>query len=342
LLDHFGAGASLAVLTFGAFLAGSIWSEMIPNLIRRLHWLVIVIPVQKVRIWKHGREGLIDKTIEFINNLPTWDDSRFLAGDYRRSIDELVRSKMFESVNSSEAFKSAVRSRLYVTEYEQESGTSKQEILSENIICRTIDIDRHVQEIIGGAKRIPVRLLGKEMEIWNSWDRLRAEGEFRCSLATAGAVLVASAVHGISPLWVLLTPIILILWSQGERKFRAAFAELYEALIAERVSIKELERISDHEQLHWLRAVREPLSEAGKEVLATSSRIQRQWKEYDEWRSGEAHAKALKALHEQLVRQRDLELKGGKSNNSVRDPRSGAAGEGGTEGSNSRTETGDT
>ncbi|WAL64511.1 hypothetical protein ORV05_26605 [Amycolatopsis cynarae] len=260
--------ATVATVTFIAFIAGALWSEIIPAVVRFSVWYSWVRPLQIIRTRQLVKQYNLDKAIEFENSLPTREESRFFSGPFLGRIEKLVRLKVYQKVNQNPEFRSEVEKRLYKTEL---SGSHADE-LDEELACRTVDIRRHTTDVVSGARRIPTRLLGKEMEIWNLWDRLRAEGDFRCAVASSTAVLILVTAVKLSPILLSLLPLVIILWIQGEGKYREAFGALYESLISGRVAISELERIGEPGQTFWFRAVREPLSEEGMRKLEATTR----------------------------------------------------------------------
>ncbi len=89
--------------------------------------------------------------------------------------------------------------------------------------------------------RLPARLVGQEKEVWDIWDRLRAESEFRAAIA-GPLVFVGLAVWPTSR----VVPVILCAAGGGlillaAEKRRAAKGQLFEVAAAGRVSLPSIE-----------------------------------------------------------------------------------------------------
>ena len=104
-------------------------------------------------------------------------------------------------------------------------------------------VEGTIEELRHDLLLLPARLVGKEPEIYERWDRLRAEAEFRISVALpllALALVLAIRLH---PVFVLLILLSGYLVQEGLAKSRAATSQLAESLRAGRVSSPVLDRV---------------------------------------------------------------------------------------------------
>lgn len=266
-VEILGQAGSLALVTFIAFLVGTLWSDVIPALTRRVAWFLIVHPLQQRKVRKLAKDYRLDAMAEYSNNLPTWNESRYFTKQYRPQIEQLVKRRLLATVNSSAQLREAARARLYRTEVTWVSDAEFE--ADDDVVLRVFDVRRHAVEVVDGTHSIHSRLLGKEPEIWNTWDRLRSEAEFRSSVSTSLIALSVPIIEVGSPLWLLLlVPISAILFAQGELKFRRAFSTLFESLVSGRVSMHELEKLDDPDQVYLARGRKEHVSNGRSRLTA--------------------------------------------------------------------------
>ncbi|GAA3033779.1 hypothetical protein Aglo01_41680 [Actinokineospora globicatena] len=234
LAVQLGPAATIGAATFAAFVLGSIWVDLIPNGARRAI-RIAKTPMYFFWIWRSVNHGLIDKAISFIDSaIAGAGESRI-----RDAIGSMVRQRVMMRVAEDGDFADAVRGQL------KDFERNVQIPLIENEgVFQVVDVNRHVTEILRNIDNVPMRLLGAEPDLWNTWDRIRAEGEFRTALATALIPLGVVLAHNISQWNALIVLISICLWVLGNRKMRQAKSMIYDALVSGRVSMPELERFN--------------------------------------------------------------------------------------------------
>jgi hypothetical protein len=112
-----------------------------------------------------------------------------------------------------------------------------------------IRIEEHLVSLRDDLHRVPARLVGKEQEIYERWDRLRAESEFRLSIAPP--LLMLSIVLGghLSPISLLLIIPTAYLVHEGIESRTAADIQLAESIRVERITSPPLARLKSGEPL---------------------------------------------------------------------------------------------
>jgi hypothetical protein len=98
-------------------------------------------------------------------------------------------------------------------------------------------------------RRVPARLVGKEQEIYERWDRLNAESEFRLSIAMPLLILSIVLAVRSSPVSLLLIIPITYLIYEGIESRTAADIQLAESIRAERITSPPLARLKSGEPL---------------------------------------------------------------------------------------------
>jgi hypothetical protein len=115
-----------------------------------------------------------------------------------------------------------------------------------------IRTDEHLISLRDDLPRVPARLVGKEQEIYERWDRLRAESEFRLSIALPLLVLSVVLAVRFSPISLLLIIPTIYLIYEGIESRTAADIQLAESLRAERITSPPLARLKSGEPLWHL------------------------------------------------------------------------------------------
>jgi len=265
---YVGSGATLACVTFLAFLLGSMWSDSIPAALRWLTWLALTKPREYFLMRSIRRHLLFDKVAAAIAELPTRNESLFFGRRYREQLRQLVCNLVRREVRDNADYSREFFARLY--EREMPNNDS---IVYDSVIERVVDVRRHIDEIVADAKNIPARLLGKESDTWNSWDRLRAEAEFRAGVATS-LIPFSIVLAWNSSNWYLLIILAAVhLWILGERKGAEALGNLYESLVAERVTLSSVDNVKNFQHVTWLRADTTNVPPESRENLRISAMV---------------------------------------------------------------------
>lgn len=189
----------------------------------------------------------MDRAIEYIDVLQERAGRHGVPDSTKKALTAVVREKIIQGVLEDGDFRKSVLDRLHGNETWSNAPHERE------VVFQVVDLNRHVAKIVNDIKNVPARLLGAEQELWNAWDRLRAEGEFRISLATALIPLGLALSLKISP-WCVVTGVFCVtLWVLGERKSRQATSMLFESLMAGRVSTVEFDRTGTQNGTYWLR-----------------------------------------------------------------------------------------
>ncbi len=130
--------------------------------------------------------------------------------------------------------------QLFAAEVERDLLAPRAAYHFEVIFNEVID-GREWQKVLEeDLSRLPARLVGQEKEVWDIWDRLRAESEFRAAIA-GPLVFVGLAVWPTSR----VVPVILCAAGGGlillaAEKRRSAKGQLFEVAAAGRVSLPSI------------------------------------------------------------------------------------------------------
>ena len=114
-----------------------------------------------------------------------------------------------------------------------------------------INVDDHMIEVANDLLRLPVYLLGKDQEVWNSWDRKRSEAEFRVTVALALAALYVVVALHVSSSWLFGLTSSVVLFILGLRKSRESHSILVDFAISRRVQLSVLESLHGPLDVHW-------------------------------------------------------------------------------------------
>jgi hypothetical protein len=106
-----------------------------------------------------------------------------------------------------------------------------------------VDLERYVEDCIADLPSLAARLVGKEPDVYGTYDRLRAESEFRVGVAVPLATLFITLAYRSTPLWVLGILPCIALAELGRRSSMQAFGQLAESLNAKRLDSPVLEGI---------------------------------------------------------------------------------------------------
>jgi hypothetical protein len=146
------------------------------------------------------------------------------------------------------------------------------------IIERRVDVERCLRDLEREFALVPMRLLGREPELFGEYDRLRAEGEFRSAVAFALCVnLMVLGSYGRLPLLIAAPGVLLgvLLFAAGVGRLTAAHDTLAAALRSDRLEMQTF-----HQYLGGQLPLRRETASA----------------EYPGWVLGEYEIQALRAI----------------------------------------------
>jgi hypothetical protein len=124
---------------------------------------------------------------------------------------------------------------------------------SQRIVKTVVNVDRHTAEIHEELQLTPERLVGDKPVMYEQWDRLRAESEFRQAIVPPlFAIIAALFSRGVlsSPLGLIFLVPPLVILAQGIRKENAADSQLIQALEAGVIPAASIERLTTTD-LYW-------------------------------------------------------------------------------------------
>lgn len=250
LAGYAGVGPSLAALTFLAYIIGSLWIEMVSPVVRAMLHKAVLSPYYGIRI-----KVMVRRAQKSLDEVAIYGNNRLLDPDFmvheerfRKRLEKIIVDRIRRAYTDVPEFKVAFKERLSPDQVE---GIGIAPL--PQLVTRVMDIRHHVNDLAEDFRNVPARLLGKEPDVWNSWDRLRSEAEFRTAISTAVFTLsVALAVRVSSWLIVIGLLVSSALWSLGTKKERSANSVLFEAVMANRVDLYELIKLSDPRQVRWL------------------------------------------------------------------------------------------
>jgi len=129
---------------------------------------------------------------------------------------------------------------------------------AERIVKTVVDVDRHAVEINGELMLAPERLVGDKPAMYEQWDRLRAESEFRQAVVPPLFAIIATLFsRGVlsRPLGLFFIVPPLVILAQGIRKENAADGQLIQALEAGVIPATPIERLTTTD-LYWFSSTR--------------------------------------------------------------------------------------
>jgi hypothetical protein len=203
------------------------------------------------RAWEDIRETLVrarefikeddPRTFHVIETL-TVRSSNFDAFSYRPNEEEEIS---FAYTNIPDlARKARVGIHLIALQTPETSETLKNNVLIRHELGRKmVDLERYVDDCIADLPSLAARLVGKEPDVYGTYDRLRAESEFRVGVAVPLATLFITLAYRSTPLWVLGILPCIALAELGRRSSMQAFGQLAESLNAKRLDSPVLEGI---------------------------------------------------------------------------------------------------
>jgi hypothetical protein len=113
------------------------------------------------------------------------------------------------------------------------------------MVAATLDVPGVALALERDLERLPARLVGQEKEVWDSWDRLRAESEFRGAIAGPLVLLGIAAMPYQAGPSVLTIVAGFCLGVLARQKRRAATSQLREVVLAGRVDVPALETLKE-------------------------------------------------------------------------------------------------
>lgn len=119
-------------------------------------------------------------------------------------------------------------------------------------LLRIIDFEPHAAAIEADLPGLPTRLLGREPEIWSSWDRAKSESEFRVTVSLCLTGFFGVLVWRASPWWGIGVLVALVILLQGYLKDREADRILVECLRSGRLESASLTRLADASKVAWV------------------------------------------------------------------------------------------
>jgi hypothetical protein len=272
LVTFLGTTSTLAAITFIAFLCGALWVEVIPLAVSAI--LVVLrnsLSVRRVR--RHVRKHYdLDAAARLASRGP--DEVT------RSMLRQAVFARIREAYGTDEQFRDVYHKKIASLPPQRlPAGSSA---VDDIIIEKVIDMRGVENRLLGDLGNVPARLLGKEPEVWSAWDRMKSEGEFRQSTATALVPLIAISSMRFSPWYLPAVLACIVFWMVGERKARAAEALLVGSVVAGRVPLNELEKVVDLNQVPWSKGLPDESNQPSRSWQEFGLEIERSRREFEE------------------------------------------------------------
>jgi hypothetical protein len=129
---------------------------------------------------------------------------------------------------------------------------------SERIVKTVVDVDRHARDIAEELGLTPERLVGDEPAMYEQWDRLRAESEFRQAIVPPLFAIIAALFSREVLTWPfglfsIVPPLVILV--QGIGKENKADSQLIQALEAGVIPAAPIERLTTTD-LYWFGSTR--------------------------------------------------------------------------------------
>jgi hypothetical protein len=118
------------------------------------------------------------------------------------------------------------------------------------LLTLLINVEGYVLDIVHESQTAPARLLGKEPDLYNAYDRCVGESDFRIALALPLFGLIGALVYRGGPWWLFLLPLPVLLISLGYVSVIEAKEMLAAAMATERLESPSLARIA-REPTDW-------------------------------------------------------------------------------------------
>ena len=237
LANWLGPAATLAALTFIAYLIGTIFEGTLYSLPRRRAWWVPKwlwrrLP-NRIRRWLffprslrpsyRAMQYLLEsrfenalltdpKLLDRLKDLERFErkekKSPSTITEFREGRERQGNPQDPKRKTSVQVISAVQHDQLYYRasgEQPSESQEDPQALSWETWVhrIRHVDVDQHYDEVGEDLNQIPARLMGKEPELWSFWDRLRSEADFRFVMSYASAILFAVLAIFYQPLWIL-------------------------------------------------------------------------------------------------------------------------------------------
>lgn len=189
-------------ISFLAYLVGIIWEGLVRPTLRRI-----------------TKSDLVPIAVAYV------DDRRVYSGIDRAlmPIRRAVRDRLIQRFERDASARNELAERLDAAEEKLQKDRSAPkgatfamagEMLSRaieekdvvsyyHIVGDLVAIDAYYDDCARELERVPPRLLGKDPDLWNAWDRIRSEAEFRASLTGPVAALVIVLAFRLDWIWLL-------------------------------------------------------------------------------------------------------------------------------------------
>jgi hypothetical protein len=250
LVTALGPAETIAATTFVAYLVGILWEAVTAPLVRRFIYPDLTfssnIMVDGHQIFRDPppvpilRQAILERLVR------RFETDKVAASALAARVDYLQEA--FERRGREGEGKSSL-------------GTSGAEVLDAIarrahdpyavLIRYLVDVYSYESACRRELPQIPPRLLGVESEVWNVWDRLRAESDFRIAIAGPLAALAVVLSVRSSHYWLFFLGVAILLAYLGRKKGWEAGAMLAEVVGAGRVKCAALVVI-DKGPLRWV------------------------------------------------------------------------------------------
>ena len=253
-----GRSGVLAAVTFAAYIVG-IFNERIAYLVARfLQSMRIRKPRELAKIWPYDilRDIVTNALIDRYRTSEAFRDEirarmtpatlMTLSPDYVSTFLPNTKFGEFPHLQAPERDPELQRKFADATQRVIDEAEQSRDQLG-LLLREQILVEGTIEELRQDLLLLPARLVGKEPEIYERWDRLRAESEFRISVALPLFVLALVLAIRLHPIFALLVLPSGYLVQEGLAKSRAATSQLAESLRAGRVSSPVLDRVRSGE-----------------------------------------------------------------------------------------------
>jgi hypothetical protein len=260
LVDRGGEAATAVALSFVAYVVGVLAQGLIRPLLVRATTPEL-IPLARVSL--NGQSPQATRA-----DRAAWPLRRAIRAQFQSRIesDRVVRDEFIRRCEAVEGILSKLRGDGHLRKHHTlgfESRTQYDELIGDGALSSDlhavmellIPVGRPYDPAVRELRQIPTRLLGRDSDLWNSWDRLRAEAEFRVSAALPiGSLGIVLAFRG-TPWWCALIIPAAYLAYLGYVKSLEAVALLAETVAAGRVESDVLRSVAADE-VPWREQVR--------------------------------------------------------------------------------------
>jgi hypothetical protein len=256
-------------LSFTAYLLGVLMTEIVGRI---LQFPIIILHRLGKYLMYYARRGgaaIAEVLPGILFFFPSLRGSRLRLNPVTDEVHEIIINELDSKYQDDEAFRAQVRDHLTEPFVENLSGkilfgpsnrddilrmASEQSYIRRDLMAAVIDTYEHTFEVNNDLGYVPARIIEEKPKIFERYDQLRSEGEFRIAVSFPIAILIIALMRQTGlhiVLGLLFICAAALLWLQGGRKHTAATLQLTQAIRTNPADSPPLDRMKKG-TIHWL------------------------------------------------------------------------------------------